>query len=205
MEPGAMTTGGAVTSWMEVRGQFSWDADSVMRWAMSTAVETSRRQRWPGAPTAPAESTGPGSWQGQFLGSAAHLRSQSRCPEGGAATETGTKGGASQMGGARSLQLLAGCTQHSLEGILVVFSHNIDYTAEKAERTEERGVTEKEGAGPPGAGTRVPCTSGEGRLGGCCLLSAPKERSPSDRAGGVALSRFERRKFVPWVFLRGRR
>lgn len=74
------------------------------------------------------------------------------------------------MGGARSLQLLAGCTQHSLEGILVVFSHNIDYTAEKAERTEERGVTEKEGAGPPGAGTRVPCASGEGRLGG--VLSA---------------------------------
>ena len=56
-----MRTEGAVTSWMEVRGQFSWDADSVMRWAMSTAVETSRRQRWPGAPTAPTESAGPGS------------------------------------------------------------------------------------------------------------------------------------------------
>ena len=61
MEPGAVRTEGAVTSWMEVRGQFSWDADSVMRWAMSTAVETSRRQRWPGAPTALTESAGPGS------------------------------------------------------------------------------------------------------------------------------------------------
>ena len=37
-------------------------------------------------------------------------------------------------------------------------------------------MTEKEGAGPPGAGTRVPCASGEGRQGwglaDVCYLSA---------------------------------
>ena len=69
-----------------------------------------------------------------------------------------------------------GVLSTSLEGVLVLFSHNIDYTAEKAERMEEKGVTEKEGAGPPGAGTRVPCASGEGRQGwglaDVCYLSA---------------------------------
>lgn len=53
-----MRTGGVATTWMEVRGQFSWDADSVMRWAVSTAVEASGRQRRPGAPTGPAKSSG---------------------------------------------------------------------------------------------------------------------------------------------------
>ena len=60
MKPGAMRTAGAATTWMEVRGQFSWDADSVMRWAVSPAVEASGRQRQPGAPTSPAKSSGPG-------------------------------------------------------------------------------------------------------------------------------------------------
>ena len=85
-----------------------------------------------------------------------------------------------------------GVLSTSLEGVLVLFPHNIDYTAEKAERMEEKGVTEKEEAGPPGAGTRVPSASGEGREGWVWLtsaISALKERSPSDRAGGVALSR----------------
>lgn len=50
---------------------------------------------------------------------------------------------------------------------------------------EEKGVTEKEGAGPPGAGTRVPCASGEGRLGAewpTFAISVPRERWPSGQA-----------------------
>jgi len=85
----------------------------------------------------------------------------------------------------QSLQLQWGVLGRSLEGVLVLFSHNIDYTAEKAERMEEKGVTEKEGAGPPGAGTRVPCASGEGRLGAewpTFAISVPRERWPSGQA-----------------------
>lgn len=97
------------------------------------------------------------------------------------APRPGAKRGASQTEGARVYSSWRGVLGRSLEEVLVLFSHNIDYTAEKAERMEEKGVTEKEGAGPPGAGTRVPCANGEGRLGAewpMFAISVPREKSP---------------------------
>lgn len=198
-----MRTGAVATTWMEVRGQFSWDADSVMRWAVSTAVEASGKAEAARCPHWPRQKLWGDSWGA--LPAEATSAARAVVLRRVQPSRPGAKGGAFQTGRARGLQLLAGCTRQESRGGSCPLSHNIDYTAEKAERMEGKGVTEKEGAGPPGAGTRVPCARGqpgEGVVADICYLSTTGKVAL--RAGRVVLSRFERRTCAVAV-LRGRR